>query len=77
MGNRESVGVVTILVGVLLIIAATRGTLNKLWSDVVLGQKSTGGTGTAGNSSSSPAGTGATLFSAFPGTAGSPTLPTQ
>lgn len=47
MGNRETVGVVVILAGVLLIVGAVRGTWGKLFKDVVLAQPSGATTTTA------------------------------
>lgn len=36
MGNRETIGIVTILAGILLVVGSIRGTWQKIFSDVIL-----------------------------------------
>lgn len=37
MSDKSTIGIATVVVGLLIVIAATKGTLKNLWNDVVLG----------------------------------------
>lgn len=37
MSDKSTIGIATVVIGLLIVIAATKGTLNNLWNDVVLG----------------------------------------
>lgn len=52
MGNRETIGIITVLAGVLLVVGAVRGTWQQLFKDVVLGQSSSSSSGGSGSGGS-------------------------
>src|SRR6516165_2655852 len=71
MGDRQTIGIVTILAGILLLVGSIKGTWRKLFSDVVLG----GGSGSSSGSGSSGSGSGSSGGSGSRGAPGGRFIP--
>lgn len=69
VSDKSTVGIATVVIGLLIVIAATKGTLKNLWNDVVLGS--------APNVQSGNATSGVTTVSTVPNNTAMVWLPTQ